>query len=195
MNKTIENQDLTDDVNLTIQNVLNTIRVLKKQFNQKLLMIENELNSLQFGDVCNDSVDGNDIGKNNQYMNVASGFASIRNSAVPALDIPAVFFVDYSIRPEKDLSDMENVIYCYESEIGVDVDVDDLANVLMNFETDDDREHFQTILYKITSGIKQMFSSRNPGIHAQTLRILDHSVEIRYNKVSEFIENTSFNKF
>jgi hypothetical protein len=114
------------------------------------------------------------------------GFGAAANFN-PLIDRPSepLDDTDYTVRPEKsNEQDQDNVLYLYESKTGVDIDKEDLAIVLDNFDNSSDMEDFHTKLTQISMGIKNMNSSKEPNLYPQQLNIMDVIINVRYNKVS-----------
>jgi hypothetical protein len=117
----------------------------------------------------------------------ASNFGDASNFK-PLFDCPSeppIDDTDYTVRPEKsNEQEQDNVLYLYESRTGVDIDKEDLAIILDNFDNASDMEDFHTKLTQISIGIKNMNSSKPPLMYQQQLNIMDVLINVRYCKVS-----------
>jgi hypothetical protein len=100
--------------------------------------------------------------------------------------------IDYSYRPTKNKDDVEEgtfVVYVYEDRDGVEIDQEDHDAVAV------EKKHqnaFDRALENIANGTKNIFSTRDPGLHIQKIKIQEYPIEIRYSKVTSPGANGSF---
>lgn len=97
--------------------------------------------------------------------------------------------LDFSQRPIKYLDAEEedngvHVIYMYETKDGAETDQEDLDKILAEIDSEPEKEQFKNALENIKNGVINIVSSRDQGLHIQTLRVRDFLLEIRFNKIS-----------
>lgn len=150
-------------------------------FRQNLTLTDNEQKKEE------ESVENENIPELPQF----NGFNSLFNPFETHTQLKRT---DYTVRPEKDLTDLEAgivILYLYENEDDADYDEEDLQRA---FQTPDfDKESYLPKLNQIKLGIVNLNKGKEPGLYTQTLRLKNIFFEIRYNKVSKPLSDDSYN--